>query len=447
LCFKLPQIPSYSEKQNPPLTKEFRLEFFHSVFEKESSQKNFPIPYLSKYVGRFRIKFARIKIIRFFYVFLRKILKKLLQEIKSKKKKPKQYKNYQISTIPDLSKLSFTNTTKSVYLVVPYFLEMNGPDSHYGELIKILRNLGLKVHYVATESQNLLPWTQSTFSGFKNVEIVFPRDLSKISNTTNSIFINCGSPWFYRNAKNLHAKGHILIDYLFNHVGHTKNNINFREFFRFTVCQHQALATIMSETCQSKSHYVCIPIPYRRSSIELRRKSELKSNPLWVGRFSAEKGIDRLTEIARLHHYMSGKPINVIGGGPLINEIKEEISNKTINYLGELSHIETLEKIADSKIVFNTSYVEGVSIVSLEALSLGSSFLSFNVGGMSDLLWHPGMNLWYEFDNLRGFTSKLSEINEQKSKKIGYKVPHFYTREHHLEEWKKLINISLAELE
>jgi glycosyltransferase involved in cell wall biosynthesis len=136
----------------------------------------------------------------------------------------------------------------------------------------------------------------------------------------------------------------------------------------------------------------------------------------------------------------------VIGSGPLVSKIKAEVLSGTIIYLGNLSHQDTLKMISSAKTIFNTSYIEGVSVVSLEALALGASLVSFNVGGMSELLWHPQMHIWNDDYDLVGFTNMLSQINKNQVKLSDIDIPVTYTQEFHKQEWRKLIELALLTL-
>jgi glycosyltransferase involved in cell wall biosynthesis len=370
----------------------------------------------------------------------------LIKRCYSKLQKRTSYKGQPLTDQLSPSTLDYKEKVESAYLILPNFLEVNGPDSHYGEMLKMLQNFGLKVHYVATESSSLKTWEVSSFSNFSNVEVIFPDSLIRLLRAKKSVFINCGSPWFYRNSSFLAKNQNVLIDYLFNHVGHTRSNILIRDLLFHTVCQHQALATVLSETDPSMYQYSCIPIPFPKINPVMSKPVKETSNPLWVGRLSKEKGIDRLAKIAKEYYSRSGEPIDVIGSGPLLYKIKDLSLNGKINYLGELSHKQTLEKIESAKTVFNTSYIEGVSLVALESLSLGTAVLSFNVGGMNDLIWHPGMNIWNDANDLIGFSKKIFEINSNLIDKTEFQIPFSYTQEFQKEEWKKIIDFALTTL-
>ena len=428
----------------PLISKEFRIEFFQSVLMIQNSSTSISEASQPKHLNNFRRRISRIKVLYLIFVFVRSRFRLFTSMLRQEKK---FQKNFEDLTEENKSFSSGPNrqiNEKVIYLIIPYFLEMNGPESHYGDLLRLLHDFGFRVYYVATESSSLKSWHESSYSKFTNVELVYPGDLSRLYSYDNSIIINCGSPWFYRNARSLAAKNYVLIDYLFNHVGHTRSNIEIRDALFHTVCQHKALATVMSETDPSFSQYSCIPIPFPKIERGPQAQPEIISGPLWVGRLSQEKGVDRLAKIARIYFEETKKSINVIGNGPLEGLIKREVSSGSIRYFGHMSHKETLEKIRITRTVFNTSYIEGVSLVALEALSLNSSVLSFNVGGMSDLLWHPGMNVWNDTNDLRGFSTKLSQIDENQTKATDIKIPISYTKEFQREQWKKIIDLALA---
>jgi glycosyltransferase involved in cell wall biosynthesis len=428
----------------PLISKDFRIEFFQSFLAPQNSTVSNSEANHSRQLNNFRRRISRIKVLYLIFVFIRSRFRFFTSVLRQEKSFQKDFEDLEEKNKSSITRPNRQKNEQAVFLVVPYFLEMNGPESHYGDLLRLLHDYGLKVHYVATESSSLNSWQESSYSKFTNVEFVYPWDLSSLFSAESSIIINCGSPWLYRNARSLRAKNHVLIDYLFNHVGHTRRNIEIRDVLFHTVCQHKALATVLSETDPNSSQYSCIPIPFPRTEWGRQVQPEFTSGPLWVGRLSQEKGVDRLAKIAQIYFEETKEPINVIGSGPLVGLIKQEVLAGSIRYLGKMPHQETLEKIRVAKTVFNTSYIEGVSLVALEALSLGSSVLSFNVGGMSDLLWHPGMSVWKDNNDLQGFSTKLFQLNENQIELTDIRIPISYTKEFQSEHWKKIINLALS---
>ncbi len=356
--------------------------------------------------------------------------------------------NTSIPNSPDLnlsanthsdSQVSQGDFRRKMFLVVPSFLEMNGPSSHYGDILEIGKSLNFNVFYVASEQNYRGHFDQGSFRDFEGVTLL---DASSLNNlfTENSIVINCGSAWVYRNLESLTVRGNLVVDYLFNHVGHTASNLRAQKHLFHTVCQHHKLLQILQESTGDENSYSCIPIPIPFEGtyeIDFRQRNDL---PLWVGRLSPEKGVDRLVEIASEYFKQTAKPIRVIGSGPLAKTLKPNIFSGSIEFLGELSHEKTLSQIANSKVVINTSYIEGVSLVAMESLALGAYVVSYDVGGMSELLWHPQMKIHH--GDPKDYARILFDLSKNDRSSVAANIPFNFSKVSQQESWKKLLNLA-----
>jgi glycosyltransferase involved in cell wall biosynthesis len=421
------------------ISRNFRLEFNTAILETVNAATvalNIPVPPNIDKGSSIRSFLAKSKLLRALYRGSKTFLK--------------QERNTEIETELVLKNSdSFPFLEKSdpnklcIYLVVPFFMEMNGPDSHYGSLIDICKSTGLNVYYVATEENYIKSYSASSFSDFRDISFVAPQNLNTLF-SGKSIIINCGSPWIYRNIQELVGSGATVIDYLFNHVGHTASNIESRKFLFHTVCQHHKLLAVLQETCSNPEQYSCIPIPFPTQYKNDVRLLSREDSPLWVGRLSSEKGIDRLTSISKELCSRTGRQIRVIGGGKAIKDLKGEILSGTVNYLGELPHKETLEMIGNTRILLNTSYVEGVSIVAMEALALGADVISFDIGGMSELNWHPKFHLVKNGLNNEEFIDKIVNLMSDASPAQDIEIPKDFGIAAYNDSWKALINLALS---
>lgn len=408
----------------------FRAEFISSIASAPTQEFGYLRLNLK---AKLRTRLAKVKTLRRGYLFAKKILQNVGRG------KNSSDSSLSIETLSLLGENVRDQNKKRVFVVVPYFLEMNGPTSHYGNLLEIFKKLNLDVNYVATERNYILNISTSSYVNFKNINLVGPGTLD-ISLFTDSIIINCGSPWVYQNLDNLNAKGNLVIDYLFNHVGHTRSNYNNKAKIFHTVCQHQKLSQILQESTNDISNYSYIPIPFPKTE-EFYKQNLIKNvSPLWVGRLSPEKGVDRLIEIASDYFFRTGRPIRVIGSGPLARELTGAIKVGAVDYLGELSHSRTLSEIASSHVVINTSYVEGVSLVAMESLASDVFVISFEVGGMSELLWHPNMRI--NIGDNQDFLKLLASVENSQTLPLGT-IPQEFLDSFHETSWRNLINIAL----
>jgi glycosyltransferase involved in cell wall biosynthesis len=379
---------------------------------------------------------AKVKVLRKIY--------KIVGHLTLKKRDRQPYSFHQLTNQKEnlhLQKIK-ENSRAKIFVVVPYFLEMNGPSSHYGNLLEICKQLPVDVSYIATEKNFLSNMNTSQYREFKDINLVDPSNLN-ILFSGNAIIINCGSPWIYQNIDALTENGSLVIDYLFNHVGHTRNNLYNREKIFHTVCQHQRLLQILQESTNDDSRYSRIPIPFP-TAIKTRIQTKSESiTPLWVGRLSHEKGVERLVDIALEYFRKTGMPIRVIGGGPMIRELESGIRDGSINYLGELTHAQTLVEIASSKVVINTSFIEGVSLVAMESLAQEVFVISFDVGGMSELLWHPYMRV--NHGSNQDFINLLLSVEKCEPPEFG-RIPKEFLRSSHEKTWRNLLNAALESL-
>ena len=413
------------------ITGTFRREYIASI---SSTPTNDFVPLVGRLKVNLRTHLAKVKVLRKMY--------KIFQHSLFFKRNTMPSQFLQLPVVAnsfDVRRVE-ANSVPKIFVAVPYFLEINGPSSHYGDLLEVCKTLGLEVNYVATEKSFINDINSSSYSNFKNVNLIGPENLHVLF-SSKTIVINCGSPWIYRNIDTINASGGLVIDYLFNHVGHTWNNYNKSAKIFHTVCQHQKLLQVLRESADDATDYSCIPIPFpvvENSKDLITTKS---FSPLWVGRLSPEKGVDRLIEIASGYFKESGKPIRVVGGGPLRMDLKHGMKDGSIKYLGELSHSQTLNEIASSKVVINTSYIEGVSLVAMESLASEVYVISFDIGGMSELLWHPYMNI-NQGDN-RDYIQLLLSLEKSQPPKVGM-VPQEFLKSSNVEAWRDLISFAVT---
>ena len=408
----------------------FRSEFIEAI---TSAPTQFSVDKISHSKVSLRARLAKVKLLRAIYRLVRHSL------YLNRNSLPAPIVQFPDVTVSLDAEWGKTAGRPRVFIVVPYFLEMNGPSSHYGHLLEICKSLNLEVNYVASEKNFIRDMNVSSYRTFKDVNLMGPENLQDLF-SGNSIVINCGSPWVYRNIDGINASGGLVIDYLFNHVGHTRNNYHNRTKIFHTVCQHQKLLQVLNESIGGTTDYSCIPIPFPQIEKYEILGIPKSISPLWVGRLSPEKGVDRLIEIALAYFEKSGTPIRVIGSGPLLKDLKCGIKDGSIDYLGELSHSQTLSKIASSKVVINTSYIEGVSLVAMESLACETFVISFDIGGMSELLWHTYMRINHGGNH--DFIELLLSLKEFQPPTVGI-MPEGFLKLSNEESWKDLINLAL----
>jgi glycosyltransferase involved in cell wall biosynthesis len=116
---------------------------------------------------------------------------------------------------------------------------------------------------------------------------------------------------------------------------------------------------------------------------------EARNGGIFVGRLSAEKGLDVLIEAERLRQSLpdqgqSENLIKVIGGGPMENQIREAFKD---NYLGFCAPEEVCKLMHSSLFLIapSTCY-ETFGLVAVEAFSCGVPVIASRHGGLAELI-------------------------------------------------------------
>lgn len=112
---------------------------------------------------------------------------------------------------------------------------------------------------------------------------------------------------------------------------------------------------------------------------------------VWASRLSEQKGLFYLLDVLReLNKRQVVYECTIVGTGALENDLKKEIKRlsleKQVLITGFLEH-QNLNKIyRDSSVFVNTSIYEPFGLVILEAMSSGTPVVSFDVGGISEIV-------------------------------------------------------------
>ncbi|MBV1901045.1 MAG: glycosyltransferase family 4 protein [Kordiimonadaceae bacterium] len=138
------------------------------------------------------------------------------------------------------------------------------------------------------------------------------------------------------------------------------------------------------------SDYQQIPMGVNISALEKIQSNipDTEKPIVYVGRLSEEKGPDVLVRgIAFLEGEASVRQIIFVGDGPKRAEVESlarslNVADK-VTFVGGVSASEARQWIANAAVVVMPSRSEGVGMVSLEAMSIGTPVIATDVGGMS----------------------------------------------------------------
>jgi glycosyltransferase involved in cell wall biosynthesis/GT2 family glycosyltransferase len=229
------------------------------------------------------------------------------------------------------------------------------------------------------------------------------------------VVFNVGAAWFYEFADSLRElhPGVRLVDQQFNDMGHADGNRAAAHAIDVTVVAYQRLAEVFLVDGRPPNSvevvYTGIVSPDRPSSSERERvRSELNVEAgeklvAFVGRFSDEKRPGWIPKVADAlgERYR----LVVVGDGPLAEEMAAELERRPrLKWLRRTDSIDEILNAAD--VVMIPSNVEGIPLVALEALALGTPVVATAVGGLPELAGTPGVSLVGK-DDLAGFVAAI----------------------------------------
>ena len=219
----------------------------------------------------------------------------------------------------------------------------------------------------------------------------------------NATCMNVGSRWLLRHLDQLLA-GHDdiqVIDQQFNDVGHFTSNIAATALVDVTVACYAELAEKLHAAKGTSDRveliHIAIPVPERPPEEEisaLRNDLGLEASCkviTYVGRLSPEKQPNWLLGLSKSIRGQATR-IVAVGDGPLARELGPAFARAKIKWLRRVPHPEPFLALSDLVVI--PSQTEGIPLVMLEALMLGTPVVASRVGGMKELEGHPGVTLF-----------------------------------------------------
>jgi glycosyltransferase involved in cell wall biosynthesis len=136
--------------------------------------------------------------------------------------------------------------------------------------------------------------------------------------------------------------------------------------------------------------------------------NETREGFLFIGRLSEEKGIETLLEAFK----KSKASIKILGDGPLKELVlKADEQFKNIEYLGFKPRAEVVETLKSVKaLVFTSVWYEGMPMVILEALSVGTPVIASDMGGPAEMIAHMKNGLLFEPGNADTLTKAIEKV-------------------------------------
>lgn len=184
------------------------------------------------------------------------------------------------------------------------------------------------------------------------------------------------------------------------HEANTWNRERLEASTDLFICPSQFMADKMAQGGfnKSKLHTLCNFIDIEKCK---RADNYAKGDYYcYIGRLSHEKGVKTLIEAANQLPY----PIKIIGGGPLMDEIKA-IAKPHIDFVGYKQWDEIKELLGRARFsVLPSEWYENNPLSIIEALCLGTPVLGARIGGIPELIE----------DGVSGMTFNSGDVDDLK---------------------------------
>jgi glycosyltransferase involved in cell wall biosynthesis len=223
-----------------------------------------------------------------------------------------------------------------------------------------------------------------------------------VASLDKPVLFNVGSAWLYANVKALRRDFPDLriVDQQFNTLAHLESNQEVSGVLDLTIAAYHELAEqIEADGRISKVApiYVGIenpadPLPKDVDSFRgLALVHEGERLVLFVGRLADEK---RPEWVIKMAAELAGDGVRtvIIGDGPLRHEVEEAAKrNSRLSWIPEIDFVEPALAAADVLVL--PSKTEGIPLVAMESLALGTPLVATRVGGLPDLENEVGATL------------------------------------------------------
>jgi glycosyltransferase involved in cell wall biosynthesis len=268
---------------------------------------------------------------------------------------------------------------------------------------------------------------------------------STIGALDSPVVYNMGSSWFYDSARALrrHFPDLRIVDQQFNSIGHLDWNRDLADVIDLTIAAYRGLAKDIEDdgrTSEVSTLYVGIDepqLPDERDIAQFRRKAGIGADErvvLYVGRLSEEKRPEWAIELSRELPQTGGRVV-MIGDGPLRENVAAATeSNGALTWLPDVDDIEPA--IASASVLVLPTSIEGIPLVALESLALGTPIVATRVGGMPDLEDEEGVTLIDPAD-FDGFVEAVRKTLETEFGRI--ELPERFKSDEMLNHYDKLL--------
>ncbi len=308
-----------------------------------------------------------------------------------------------------------------LFLIIPFLPRIGGVERYVKSLASDIKNQGLKVAIVITESDPFA-YIDDTDSFRNQGNIVIKRSdfpnsefflqvLRTLSNP-DSISINFGAPWVFENLLAFNSVFAKNIGFVFNSEISQKRVKTNASFFDEIWVAYEEITNGFPENQRNKIYTIYTGVVDKSESfLGFRIPNEF--NVGFLGRLSVEKAPEKFLQIAYLARNEKNLKFKIGGEGPLERTIKNQAeSMKNVSYEGFIEDAQEFLSNLDCLLI--TSDVEGIPLAAMEALSLGVPIASTNVGGMHELITSEEQGLIWNGSVEEGLDAVLAILDYSK---------------------------------
>lgn len=155
---------------------------------------------------------------------------------------------------------------------------------------------------------------------------------------------------------------------------------------------------------QLKIHVLCNFIDIEKT---LKKEYNKGDYYCYIGRLSHEKGVATLIEVARQLPYK----LKVIGGGPLMENLKDLAIGTNIEFLGHKKWEEIKDLVGNARFsVIPSEWYENNPLSVIEAQCLGTPVLGARIGGIPELIEEGISGMLFEAKNTVDLKQKIEAM-------------------------------------
>ena len=296
-----------------------------------------------------------------------------------------------------------------ILLISPTQSGIGGIAQHVQGLKNFLENKGNIVEIISSENTFTIP-----IKGLKNPSFMISSSLKAKFKKNNDIVHAHNIP-SAKAMKNASGKKILTIHGIYSQQVknlHNKTTSKIAANYEKEALEWANAITVVSKDAFDYYKKLGLNVYHIPNSIDidsLSTKSDrrYKKQIIFAGRLSSEKGVDVLSDLAKI--LPSDINLIILGSGPKENLIKN-IKKSNVSYFGYLPKNETISLIRGSDILIQPSKIEGVSSTILEAMACKVPVITTNVGGNKEIIEHNKTGILIEPNNSKKLLDEILNL-------------------------------------